>query len=1029
MNEACPNPTHLLQHTPRFSPEQALDVAREHYGLERATVAALPSERDQNFLLETPGNVRFVLKISNALEDPAFLDAQQQVHERLARAGAICPRVVPSQSGVPLVTVLSVAGTPHLVRLVTWLPGVPLARVRHQSPELLHDLGRCLGVMDRALAGFDHPACRREFHWDLARGVHVIGALVDRIADAEVREAVRQLAGYFEHAVAPLLPGLRQSVIHGDANDYNVLVDDSADLAVRHRRVAGVLDFGDMVHGCTAGNLAVAAAYVLLDKADPLAAAAHVVAGYHAEWALTEPEITALFGLLCLRLCLSACHAADQQRQRPDDEYLAISQGPVWRALPRLLTIHPRLAEAVFRHACGLPPCPGSQAVVRWLQGQAAALRPILGSCVNTESCKVFDLSPGSSLMHGASHENAEPLLTARLFETLRAAGAQVGVGRYNEPRLLYTAPLFEGSPSLLDERRTIHLGLDLFAAAGTPVHAPLAGVVHALADNTAPQDYGPVLILRHWTDEGQAFFTLYGHLGRDMLATLRVGQAVAAGDRLAALGTADVNGGWPPHLHFQLIADLLELASDFPGIAFPSQRDVWLSLSPDPNLIVGIPLERFPPQSPSKAETLAVRHRRLGRNLSVAYRDPVKIVRGWMQYLFDDEGRRYLDAYNNVPHVGHCHPRVVRAAQEQMAVLNTNTRYPHDLVNVYAEELCATLPPALSVCFFLNSASEANELALRLARTHTRRRDTIVLESAYHGHTNALIDISPYKHAGPGGAGAPAWVHAAPIPDLYRSLHKRDDPRAAEKYALCVRDIIERLRGDGIGLAAFIAETCPSVGGQILPPPGYFQQVYRHVREAGGVCIADEVQTGFGRLGTHFWAFEDHDVVPDIVVMGKPMGNGHPLAAVVTTPEIAASFDNGMEFFSTFGGNTVSCAVGLAVLEVMRDEGLQAHALRVGQRLLDGLWPFVQRHDLVGDVRGSGLFLGVELVRNRQSLEPAGEEATLVANRMRECGILLGTDGPHHNVIKIRPPLPFSESDADLLVATLDRVLWELGP
>jgi 4-aminobutyrate aminotransferase-like enzyme len=362
------------------------------------------------------------------------------------------------------------------------------------------------------------------------------------------------------------------------------------------------------------------------------------------------------------------------------------------------------------------------------------------------------------------------------------------------------------------------------------------------------------------------------------------------------------------------------------------------------------------------------------------------------------------------------------------MAVLNTNTRYLHDLVNRYAEELCATLPSALSVCFFLSSASEANELAIRLARAHTGRRDMIVLEAAYHGNTSTLIDISPYKHAGPGGSGPPAWVHAAPIPDVYRGPYKANDPRAAEKYAYHVRDIIERLQREGIGLAAFIAETCPSVGGQILPPPGYFAEVYRHVRAAGGVCIADEVQTGLGRLGTHFWAFEDHGVVPDIVVMGKPMGNGHPLAAVVTTPVIAASFDNGMEFFSTFGGNTVSCAVGLAVLQVMREEGLQAHALRVGNHMLEGLRPLVQHHALVGDVRGSGLFLGVELVRDRQTLEPAGEEAALVANRMRERGILLGTDGPYHNVLKIRPPMAFSVSDADLLVATLDRILWELG-
>jgi len=425
-----------------------------------------------------------------------------------------------------------------------------------------------------------------------------------------------------------------------------------------------------------------------------------------------------------------------------------------------------------------------------------------------------------------------------------------------------------------------------------------------------------------------------------------------------------------------------------------------------------------------SKAETLSARRRLLGSNLSVAYDDPVKVVRGSMQYLYDDEGRRYLDAYNNVPHVGHCHPRVVKAGQEQMALLNTNTRYLHDLVNVYAERLTATLPDPLSVCFFVNSGSEANELAIRLARAHTGRRDLIVLEHAYHGNTTTLIDISPYKHNGPGGQGAPFWVHTAPLPDTYRGIHKRKNPEAGKKYAQEVAEIIEDLRTSGRGVAGFIAESWPSVAGQMTLPPGYLLCVYEAVRGAGGVCIADEVQTAYGRLGQWFWGFEAYDVVPDIVVLGKPIGNGHPLGAVVTTPEIAASFANGMEFFSTFGGNTVSCAIAIAVLDVVNEEQLQAHALKVGERLLDGLGGLMDRYSLIGDVRGSGLFLGVELVRDRQTLEPATEEASLVVNRMRDEGILLGTDGPFHNVIKIRPPMPFSVDDADLLIATFDGIL-----
>lgn len=405
-----------------------------------------------------------------------------------------------------------------------------------------------------------------------------------------------------------------------------------------------------------------------------------------------------------------------------------------------------------------------------------------------------------------------------------------------------------------------------------------------------------------------------------------------------------------------------------------------------------------------TKEEMLAVRRGLLGRNLSVAYRNPVKIVRGEMQYLYDDEGRRYLDAYNNVAHVGHCHPRVVAAGVEQMRTLNTNTRYLHDLILQYAEELTAMLPEALSVCYFVNSGSEANELALRLARAHTKARDLIVLEHAYHGNTTTLIDVSPYKHDGPGGNGPPEWVHKVSWTDARQ-----------------VVETVARVKTEGRDLCGFIAESMPSVAGQIILPTDYLNEVYKAVRAAGGVCIADEVQTGYGRIGTHFWAFEHYGVVPDIVALGKPIGNGHPIGAVLTTPEIANSFNNGMEFFSTFGGNTVSCAIGLAVLQVVQEEQLQQHALAVGNHLLEGLKELQRHHDTIREIRGSGLFIGVELVKDDQ---PATQQAETIVNRMRDEAILLGTDGPHHNVIKIRPPMPFSHADADFLLAVLGRAI-----
>ncbi len=360
------------------------------------------------------------------------------------------------------------------------------------------------------------------------------------------------------------------------------------------------------------------------------------------------------------------------------------------------------------------------------------------------------------------------------------------------------------------------------------------------------------------------------------------------------------------------------------------------------------------------------------------------------------------------------------------MAVLNTNTRYLHDNLVRYARRLCATLPEPLSVCFFVCSGSEANELALRLARTHTQRKDLIVVDAAYHGNTTSLIEISPYKFDGPGGTGAPPHVHKVPMPDVYRGEYKQNDLHAGEKYARYVEQTILEMQNNQSGVAAFICESLLGCGGQIVLPQHYLKEAYRYIQNAGGVCIADEVQVGFGRVGTHFWGFETQDVVPDIVTMGKPIGNGHPLAAVVTTPEIAASFNNGMEYFNTFGGNPVSCAIGLAVLDIIAEEGLQQNAQQVGTHLMDGMRELMERHALIGDVRGLGLFVGIELVLDRQTLAPAPEQASYIANRMRERGILLSTDGPFHNVLKIKPPMVFTEENADLLVGALDEILEE---
>ena len=1002
---------------------EAEKLAREIYRLE-ARASRLPGEYDDNFRLSLDDGREFVLKVMHPARERSFIELQRAALQHLAQNAPQLPlpRVCATPAGDSFVHTRVTEDGARFVWLLTYLPGTVFAKVWPHDSGLLGELGKFLGQLDAALANFLHPAAHRELKWDLAHASWIRGHL-GYISDAQPRALVEKFLRLYESEVVPALPALRRSVIYGDANDYNVLVSPAWP---QPRKITGLVDFGDMHHSVTIAELAIAAAYAMLGEENPLEAAARVVAGYHAALPLTENELAVLFPLIAMRLAVSVTNSAHRKSLVPDDPYVTISEAPAWVALERLEKIHPRFAHYTFRAACGFPPVPHGHKVEQWLSARAAGALSVFDVDLRTAPSVVFDLSAGSTFL-GADPSAAEtPRLAASIFAAMKRANAAVGVGRYNEARLLYTSPLFASGANPTDERRTVHLGIDLFAQPGTPVRAPLEGVVHAAANNKAPLDYGHVVILRHDPADGPQFFTLYGHLASDCLSTLKIGERIAAGKQFASIGDVHENGGWAPHLHFQIILDLLDLGTDFPGVARASERGVWTSLSPDPNLLLGIPENRFPPDEPTAEETLDARRRLLGKNLSVSYHTPLKIVRGWMHYLYDDTGRAYLDVYNNVPLVGHSHPRVARAVQEQIALLNTNTRYLHDTANRYAERLLELLPEPLRVCYFVNSGSEANELAFRLARAHTGREDVIVLEHAYHGHTNTLIDISPYKFNGPGGGGRKPWVQVAPIPDDYRGPYRRDDPHAGAKYAQHVAEILQDLRKERRSPAAFIAETLPSVAGQIVFPPGYLAEAYKHIRAAGGVCIADEVQVGFGRLGTHFWGFETQNAVPDIVVLGKPIGNAFPIGAVVTTNEIAASFDNGMEFFSTFGGNPVACAAGLAVLDVLRDERLQENAQGVGNHLIARLKLLQQKHALIGDVRGSGLFLGLDLVLDRETRAPAPDQASYVVNRLRERGIITGTDGPHHNVIKLRPPLIFSESDADLFVTTLDEVLRE---
>jgi 4-aminobutyrate aminotransferase-like enzyme/Ser/Thr protein kinase RdoA (MazF antagonist)/murein DD-endopeptidase MepM/ murein hydrolase activator NlpD len=1008
---------------PPLTPAVASRIASELYRLD-TSAQALPGEYDDNFLLTTLDSRGFVLKITHPAREESFVDMQCRALMHIAKRAPqlALPRVTPDSQGQLFSRKKLEDGTSRLVWLLTYLPGQTLAETKPHSAELLASLGKFLAELDGALLDFEHPSASRELKWDLSQTLQARENLY-YVSDSRRRTLIEKFLELFEREAMSQFEDLRRSVIYGDANDHNVLVSPAWP---QPRRVVGVVDFGDMHRGFTVADPAIAAAYATLGKENPIAAAASVLAAYHRQLSLNDAEIAAFFGLMCGRLAFSVVNSAHRQSLVPDDPYVTVTEAPAWAALERLAAISPRLAHYSFRAACGLPAVFHAPKIQAWLKQNSASAAPVVPINLKKGNCLALDLSIGSTFLGADPLAAGESRMTAKIQAAVRAAGASVAVGRYNEPRPVYTSASFASSANPTDERRTIHLGVDLFADPGTPVCSPFDATVHAFADNNAPLDYGPVVILRHEVGDALGFFTLYGHLSRESLSALRIGDRITAGKAFAQVGTPTENGGWTPHLHFQIVLDLLDLSTDFPGVAFPWRRDVFTTLSPDPNTILGIPKKCLAPSTPSIDETLAARKKLLGTNLSISYNRPLKIVRGWRQYLYDDTGRAYLDVYNNVPLIGHSHPRVTQAAAEQLAILNTNTRYLHDGVLRYAERLTALLPAPLRVCYFVNSGSEANELALRLARTHTGREDLIVLEHAYHGHTSTLIDISPYKFNGPGGTGHKPWVHVAPIADDYRGLYRRGEADLGKKYGSHVGLILGECERQGQAVAAYIAETLPSVAGQIVFPSGYLEEAYKHVRAAGGVCIADEVQVGFGRLGAHFWGFESQGVVPDIVVLGKPIGNAFPLAAVITTPEIAKSFANGMEFFSTFGGNPVACAAGLAVLDVLRDEGLPQNALAVGDYWIAGLNQLAATYPLIGDVRGLGLFLGVDLVGDRTMRAPATPQASYVVNRLRDCGILAGTDGPHHNVIKLRPPLIFSKADADLFLSTLEQILQE---
>ncbi len=969
----------------------------------------LPGEYDLNFRVS--GAYDGVLKIMNAGRDRADTDLQIMMLEHLrGHKTPPVPHVIKSQSGAATATLHDQGGTPHLAWMISHLPGQTLAATKPITPPLLHDIGTELAQLDLALEGFVHPGLERPLKWDLT-AADWIGDHLALIEDETRRNTLTAILAEYKKTGQPLLQRLPHQALHNDLNDHNILVSTDA---AGPSHVTGLIDFGDAVYGPVLADVAIAGAYLVLETDTPVENLGHFLRGYTETRPLSEDEVEALWPLVLMRLAISVINSALMKLERPDDPYVVISETPAWQLLDTLDLYDPGYIRACLRRAAGLGPGRVGHRVRGFLDQTRGTFAPMFAFDLGT--APVLDYTPAGAQAPLDPFNTEIPRMTALTNAHLGAD--QIGIGRYTEPRLIYSEPMFQRGRHRASPRRSIHMGIDVFAPAGTPISVPMQAKVLCSQWRGEHLGYGGWIILEHEIPGcGAKFRTLYGHLSRACTQALHVGQTLTPGETFAELGAEHENGGWPPHLHLQLGVDTGDNL-DWIGVAFPDELAAWRDVFPNPAALLNIADDKAGYAAEDAGQIAARRRAHITPNLSLTYDTPLHMLRGWKQFLFDTDGRCYIDAFNNVPHVGHCHPDVVRAVTRQLERLNTNTRYLNPGLADYAEALTSRLPKHLDTCFFVNSGSEANEVALRLARQFTGAQDVLVQEHGYHGITQTCIDLSHYKFARPGGQGQRDWVHVADLPDPNGRY------RGAQAGAQYATDVKQMLDGLDAPVACFIAESFPCVGGQIIPPPGYLKSVYAHVKAQGGLNIADEVQTSLGRLGTCAWAFEYQDASPDIVVLGKPAGNGHPLGIVITTSEIAAAFNTGMEFFSTFGGSNVSCAAGLAVLDVLEREGLAQNAETVGARLLAGLQALQKQHPLIIEARGVGLFLGVELVNPDGT--PATQAASYIINRLRDHRILIGSDGPHANVLKIRPPLCFTVQDADHLLAVLGKVMAE---
>ena len=997
----------------KITTQEAEKILFEQYNI-KGKAYELPGYVDYNFRIKIEGKSSYVLKISRKNSNDKFILFLQDILLYLEKNAEelTVPRIICDKSGNYTSEIFDDDKNKQNVRLLSWVSGRIWSQVNPRLESLNYSLGETCGKITKALQKFDHPQAHGEFEWDTAQSLWTKNHL--NLFNNEEKEVISYFQNQFENNLASYNL-LRKSVVHNDANDNNIIV--SEDLV--NPTVHSIIDYGDAIYTQIINDLAISCSYAIMGHLDPLEAALPIISGYHSIFPLQKEELKHLYNAIAMRLVISYTSSIINQKKEPDNTYLQVSSKPAWELLKKWYAISSDFAHFSFRVACSYAAHPSTEKFKSWASNNSFKVSDLFPNAPSNEIHHI-DLSVSSKWIGHQENFNDLDLFQFKIDKLQAEHSKKIIAGGYLEPRPIYTSTEYDKIGNSGRESRTIHLGVDFWFHANTPVHALFDGEVVTAVNDAGDKEYGGLVILKHIVKDFE-FYTLYGHNTVESATKHQLGDVIKKGDKIAELGNYPENGNWAPHLHFQVMMSMLDYKLDYPGVAYFKQINVWKDLCLDPNLLFKSEALKNS-NSVTNEELITYRKQHLGKSLSLQYNVPIKMVRGIGQYLMDQYAQKYLDTVNNVAHVGHEHYSVVKAGQEQMALINTNSRYLHENINELARELIETLPPELSVLHFVNSGSEANELAIRMAKAYTGEQDIIASEVGYHGNANTCIDISSYKFDGKGGSGAPEHTQIFPLPDAFRGKYRGNN--TAQDYADEVKKCLKNIKDKGRGVSAFIIEPIISCGGQVELPDGFLAKAYNYIREVGGVCISDEVQTGCGRMGKTFWGFQLHDVIPDIITIGKPLGNGHPVAAVACTQEIAEKFANGMEYFNTFGGNPVSSAIATEVLQTVKRENLQENALKVGEFLKTELKALSKEFPIIGDVRGQGLFLGIELVDNEMT--PLAAQTDYLANRMKDHSILMSTDGPDHNILKIKPPLVFTSENAKELIHYLKKIFAE---